>query len=120
MELTMNSCVNCKYLYQVDDGYSNYTVLNTYVLCAKERNENLISGAVEAPSDWNQEECSDNWPATQNARCELYAKLPETNEWPIQIDCDHEYGPADFTKDEEAIAAICQHSGLTPHGRRKS
>ncbi len=42
-----NSCVGCKFLYVQDEGYSNYTVENSEVRCAHDRNKSL-------PADrWN-------------------------------------------------------------------
>lgn len=100
------SCVGCKYLYSEGMGYSNYTWEDTKVLCAKNRNTNL---PAEEPYDWKKE--PDNWPKTESARCELYAPGEM-----VELDVDGEDGPADHTQDEEAIAAICAHSGRKAHG----
>ena len=108
----MASCVGCKFLYGHDSGYSNYTWMETYVHCAKDRNPNLLDGEKEEPYDWNKQEIGDNWKATADSRCELFAAGPF-----ITLDVDGENGPADDTDDQEAIDAICKHSGREPKGR---
>ena len=100
------SCVGCKYLYTQGHGYSNYTWEETRVECAKDKNKNLPS---DEPYDWN--EVDDNWPATNASRCDLYATGEK-----ICLDVDGENGPADDTSDEEAILAICEHSGRGRNG----
>lgn len=95
------SCVGCKFLYTHGSGYSNYTWLETDVLCAKDRNPNL---PAEECSDWDMK--NDNWPITNSSRCELYAPGEM-----VTLDIDGEDSPDDYTQDEEAIAAICEHSG---------
>lgn len=101
------SCVGCKFLYCVGIGYSNWTWLDNEVNCAKDKNPDL---PAEEPSDWNPSQ--DNWPKTRTARCELYAPGEM-----VRLDVDREDGPADHTEDEEAIAAICAHSGRERKGR---
>lgn len=103
------SCVGCKYLYSEGQGYSNYTWEETEVRCAQDRNKNLPK---EQPYDWEEE--PDNWPATNDSRCELFAPLVGKR---VEMDVDGEDGPADFTYDEGAIEAICKHSGRSAHGR---
>lgn len=103
------SCVGCKFLYTEGSGYSNYTWEDTDVMCAQEKNPNL---PASKPYDWKRSD--DNWPTTNASRCELYA----THEGDlVELDIDGEDGPADYTSDEEAIAAICQHSGRGRNGR---
>lgn len=104
------SCVGCKYLYSIGLGYSNYTWLDNEVRCALGRNPNL---GAEEPSDWNKS--PDNWQCTKDSRCELYA-----NGEYIALDVDGENGPADFSADEEQIAAICSSSGRGRHGYQKN
>lgn len=101
------SCVGCKFLYSHGSGYSNWTWLETNVNCAMNRNKNLPQ---EEPSDWNK--VNDNWPATNNSKCEFYSEGPY-----VELDVDGENGPADYTDDEAAIAAICAHSGRPRDGR---
>lgn len=98
------SCVGCAFLYTHGSGYSNYTWENTYVLCAFDSNPSLVSG-VEEPYDWNKED--DNWPATQNSRCEKYHPAQRM----ITLDVDGEDFPDDYTDDILAIWAVEQHSG---------
>lgn len=100
------SCVGCKFLYIEGYGYSNYTCEDSSVKCALDKNPNLPS---DEPADWNEE--VDNWPATMNARCDMYAPGKK-----VELDVDGENGPADQTQDEEAISAICKHSGRGRHG----
>ena len=101
-----SSCVGCKFLYQIDIGYSNYTVLDTEVRCAKNRNPHLPE---EIPENWDME--NDHWSMTDRSRCELYVSGPV-----VWLDVDGDDGPADFTDDREAIEAICADSGRAPHG----
>lgn len=100
------SCIGCKFLYSRGEGYSNWTWMETYVHCAKDRNPNLTGGDAEACCDWTKDVTNDNWPATNTSRCELYA--PGSM---VTLDVDGEDGPVDYTDDEEAIVAICEHSG---------
>jgi hypothetical protein len=101
------SCVGCKFLYRQDDGYSNYTVTDSEVRCALDKNPNL---PAPFPYDWIQD--VDNWPRTGASRCERYGPGPF-----IELDVDKEVGPADSSTDEEQIAAICAHANIGPHGR---
>lgn len=64
---------------------------------------------AEKPYDWR--DTPDNWPKTNESRCELY----QSGEF-VALDVDGEDGPADYTSDEEAIAAICEHSGRGRNG----
>lgn len=90
------SCVGCKFLYGHDEGYSNYSVENTSMICALNRNPNLPSGQ---PWDWTRE--PDNWPKTNESRCERYAPGTE-----VRLDVDGEDKVEDQTQDPEVIAAI--------------
>jgi hypothetical protein len=107
VQVNSQSCVGCKYLYLKEDGYSNYTVTDVDVLCALERNPEL---PAPLPDDWRKE--PDNWPRTNVSRCSQYGKGPE-----VRLDVDRMDGPADFTDDEEQIAAICAHASIERHGR---
>jgi hypothetical protein len=97
------SCWGCKYLYSSGEGYSNFTWLETNVNCAKDRNPNLPAGE---PYDWNKDADADNWPKTNQSRCDLYAP----GAW-IELDIDGEVLPDDYTQDAEVIEAVDQHSG---------
>lgn len=96
------SCIGCKFLYTQDHGYSNYTVEETEVCCAKNRNPNLRDAM--RPWDWNEKD--DNWPSTKDARCDLYAPGPSIN-----LDVDGEDSISSQTEDLEQIEAIAAHSG---------
>jgi hypothetical protein len=105
----MSSCWGCKYLYSVGAGYSNYTWLDDEICCALNKNPNLP--AVK-PYDWQAVKSNlDNWPKTQNTRCESYTEGPF-----IELDVDEEDGPACYTSDEEVINLICADTGRTPRG----
>ena len=45
------SCIGCKFLYSRGEGYSNWTWMETYVHCAKDRTPNLTGGDAEACCD---------------------------------------------------------------------
>jgi hypothetical protein len=94
--MSEKSCVGCKFLYSHDRGYSNYTVEETEMICAKDRNSKL---PADVPYDWKQE--PDNWPHTNESRCDLYAAGPF-----IRLDVDGEYTAAQQTDDAEVIALI--------------
>jgi hypothetical protein len=112
MKEECKSCVGCKYLYQYGGGYSNYTWEEDFVCCAKGRNANLEAEA-EAPCDWNNRSPNvDNWPMTNNSRCELYQDGPY-----VTLDVDGDDGPADHTEDVEVIKLICEQTGRAPLGR---
>lgn len=102
------SCIDCKFLYSEDSGYSNYTWVDTDVRCAKDQNPNLPH---EEPDNWNKS--SDNWARTNTTRCELYDPGPM-----VALDVDGDDGPADYTQDEEAITAICEHCQRGRNGWR--
>jgi hypothetical protein len=93
--------MGCKFLYEQDHGYSNYTVEETDMECAKNRNPHLPSAR---PWDWHKE--NDNWPKTRESRCDLYApgKL-------VSLDVDNEETVESQTDDAEQLEAIRAHSG---------
>lgn len=93
------SCLGCKFLYLRDSGYSNYTVMDTEVDCALNRNPNL---PADEPSDWwASMDKPDNWPKTSSSRCERYAEGPT-----VHLDVDGESKAKDFTDDTEVIELI--------------
>lgn len=103
------SCLSCKYLYFQETGYSNYTVLDTEINCALDKNKNL---PAYEPWGWKiNNPCGDNWDKTSTSRCSSYSKGEC-----ITLDIDGEDGPADESDDEEQIEAICKHSGRGRHG----
>ena len=101
------SCARCKFLYLHDSGYSNWTVENTSVECALDRNPHLLRGPTELPYDWRYGEGRDNWPVTKDSRCERYDAADEH----IHLDVDGENYPDEFAVDAEAVAAVEEHSG---------
>lgn len=68
------SCVGCQALYFHDSGYSNYTVEETQVYCALDKNPGLKDGARQ-PWDWNYETENDNWPVTKDGVCGSYRQI---------------------------------------------
>lgn len=100
------SCCGCKYLYSEGRGYSNYTWLDTAVMCAKERNRNLIGHNEMEPSDWVCDPALDNWPKTNTSRCELYSEGVF-----VALDVDGENNAADHSADKEQVEAINKHCG---------
>lgn len=107
------SCARCKFLYFHDSGYSNYTVENTSVLCALDKNPNLISNPPQdLPYDWRYDNGPDNWSLTRNSRCEKYDPIGERHA-PVHLDVDGEIFPNEQAWDIEAAQAIEQHSGRT-------
>lgn len=111
--LGYTSCATCKFLYGQDTGYSNYTVTDTDIHCALERNPHL---PTVMPFDWKFTYTSDNWPATQNSRCEKYDVRREKDEMPDWfripwLDVDGEKLCEELELDDEATKAIQKHSG---------
>lgn len=102
----MASCCGCKFLFGNGSGYSYYTWMDTYVECALGANPALLVD-VNEPFDWSHDPEADNFPATQNGRCERYSAGPY-----ITCDPDRENHPADEgAVDDEQIAAICKAAG---------
>lgn len=101
------SCARCKFLYLHDSGCSNYTVENTSVECALDRNPHLAKVHHDLPYDWQYGDGRDNWPVTRDSRCERYEATDEH----AHLDVDGETYPDDFGLDAEAVAAIEKHSG---------
>lgn len=99
------SCARCKFLYLHDSGYSNWTVENTSVNCALDRNPHLAN-SPDLPYDWDYNG-KDNWSATRDSRCERY----EAADGYIHLDVDGENYPDEFWLDAEAVAAVEEHSG---------
>lgn len=96
----MDSCVGCKFLYAHDMGYSNYTVEDTEIYCAKGMNKNL---PASRPYDWNTDD--DNWAATMHSRCAAWA--PGNM---VCLDVDGDDTAASQTDDAEVIALIDRRS----------
>jgi hypothetical protein len=98
------SCARCKFLYLQDIGYSNWTVEDTLVKCALDRNPRLPQ---ELPYDWKYGEGFDNWPVTRDSRCERYEAADDY----IHLDIDGNNYPDEFGLDAEATAVVEEHSG---------
>jgi len=94
----MSSCLGCKYLFSIDIGYSNYTVEDTEIDCALDKNANL---PASVPYDWNENADYDNWKATNASRCDMYAKGDR-----ISFDVDGEVDLSKATDDADVIAAL--------------
>lgn len=106
------SCAGCEFLYFRDHGYSNYTVENTEVCCALDKNPFLVKHNPDRPYNWRwtadgDSSASDNWPYTNSSRCERYRYTPSS----IELDVDGEVFPDEFEVSAEAIRAVEEHSG---------
>ena len=110
--LGKTSCADCQYLYMQDSGYNNYTVEETSVLCALDRNPHLETGPL-LPYNWNYDGDTDNWPCTNKSRCEMYLHSPTGAH--VHLDVDGEASPKNWADElePEAIRAIQK------HGRRE-
>jgi hypothetical protein len=96
-----SSCADCKFLYLQDDGYSNWTVEDTQVVCALDKNPEL---PASMPYDWEWgSDGQDNWPKTNRGRCDRYDQ--RAGDW-VHLDVDGEARVEDYTSDPEVIAAI--------------
>lgn len=109
------SCARCKYLYLTDSGYSNYTVENTSVSCALDKNPKIPYGeSTEYPHDWRiYSDGHDPWSVTNQSRCEEYEAIGP-DQLPCHLDVDGETTPEDSQYKHlgtQAIQAIAKHSG---------
>jgi len=109
------SCAGCEYLYFHDIGYSNYTVTDTVVHCALDRNPNLKDKEVEVPYDWRHDLSNgihDRWEPTCNSMCEQFSPLKRGCS-PASFDVDGEIKAAEETVrfSRAARRAIAKHSG---------
>lgn len=95
------SCVGCKFLYAKDSGYSNYTVEETTIECAKSFNKDL---PADRPYDWRHE--PDNWAKTMYGRCSNYAVGIM-----VHLDVDGEETVEDQTEDPDVRMAINAQQG---------
>lgn len=102
-------CYNCKFYYRHDDGYSNYTVMETKVDCLHGKNPNL---PTDEGYDW---ETDDHAFMRVAEACDGFSEGK-----PLTVDCDEEDAPyplpegrslaSYYTKDEEVIAAFIAHT----------
>lgn len=97
------SCIGCKFLYCQDFGYSNWTVEESMIDCAKDMNENLPD---DEPCDWNHKEDADNWPKTNTSRCSEFSEGEM-----IVLDVEGFINPHEETDDAEQAEAVAKHSG---------
>ena len=109
------SCAGCEYLYFRDVGYSNYTVTETVVHCALDRNPNLKGKEVEVPYDWQHDLNNgiyDRWGPTCNSMCDQFSPLRQGCS-PATFDVDGEIEAAAATVGLSlaASSAIAKHSG---------
>lgn len=98
-----NSCLGCKFLYENGTGYSNYTWMETYLLCALDRNHNLLSGEIESPYGFEDQK-EDRFNPTKNSRCEKYDKGVF-----ITLPPDRDEDLCDESEDFEQIDLIWSH-----------
>lgn len=88
----MTSCLQCKFLFTRDTGYSNWTVEDTDLHCVLRMNPKLPD---ELPDEvrryegrseyvWMKAD-NDKWHATKDGRCDKYV---HTDDNPPHIDCD--------------------------------
>jgi hypothetical protein len=106
--LGRTSCVGCSYMYFNDTGYSNYTVLDTDVHCALDKNPLIDSNnPPQEPFDWAYSRIDfDNWPITNGSRCPMYCFSIES----VHFDVDGEKSIDDYESILPAVkAAIVQH-----------
>ena len=86
-----NACLQCKFLFTRDTGYSNWTVEDTELHCVLKLNPNLpaeIPDVVRYDANFNNkwmQADNDKWHATKNSRCDKYV---HTDDDPPHIDCD--------------------------------
>lgn len=109
------SCAGCEYLYFRNIGYSNYTVTDTVVHCALDRNPNLKDKEVEVPYDWRHDlknGIHDRWEPTCNSMCERFSPLRQACS-PALFDVDGEIDATGATVGFSLAArrAIAKHSG---------
>lgn len=109
------SCAGCEYLYFHDVGYSNYTVTETVIHCALDRNPNLKDKEVEVPYNWRHDlnnGIHDRWEPTCNSMCERFSPLKKGCS-PASFDVDGETKAAEETVGFSRVArrAIAKHSG---------
>ena len=107
-----NSCRECQYLYANDYGYSNYTVTDTYVHCALDRNPNLKGVEVNMPYDFIDDArrgINDRWPPTRDSACEHFCPRNDLSmaQFDVEGDITIEDATAGFSP--LAVAAITKH-----------
>lgn len=97
MEQVKNKrCYNCKWFVTVDDGYSNYTVIDTIVHCLQKLNKNF---PMSESYSWKIEnsKTKDHEIVKVAETCEKYLEYQNQ----IVLDVDGEHTLEDWIKDEE-------------------
>jgi hypothetical protein len=102
------SCVRCLFLYTKDDGYSNYTVTDTQLLCVLGKNKKLPERVPDTwgPKPWvgmDGNPWEDRFHATKDGRCENYQERPLEFER-VELDVEEER----LLDEESAKAAFLQ------------
>jgi hypothetical protein len=120
----MISCRGCMFLFARDDGYSNYTVMDTEVHCAADRNEKLPADAPDEVETGESAQYStarvqqkslhhqpafDGWHATKEARCAEYTPAAPDAKW-HHIDCEG----GDIYTEQPAIEHLLQTGDFMP------
>ncbi len=84
-----NSCLQCKFLFTRDTGWSNYTVLETELHCVLKLNPKLPAEIPDEVRGYSHNAwmtpANDKWHATKDSRC---GKYQHTDEAYVHIDCD--------------------------------
>lgn len=100
------SCCGCKFLYGDGVGYSNYTWMETLVVCALDKNP-LLNDKNEEPYNWTNNAVNDNWERTKDNRCNRY----DVGKY-IVLDPDREIILSEESEDNEQINAITKHQEI--------
>ena len=87
-----NSCLQCKFLFTRDTGYSNYTVEDTELHCVLKLNPKLPAEIPDEVRGYSgsydyvwMTPANDKWHATKDGRCDKYQHNDAAY---IHIDCD--------------------------------
>lgn len=93
----MASCLQCKFLFTRDTGYSNWTVEDTDLHCVLRLNPKLPEEIPDEVREYHyngvinvhrwMKADNDKWHATKDGRCDKYV---HTDDDPPHIDCDGE------------------------------
>lgn len=113
----VKSCKGCKYLLRKDEGYSNYTVMETLLYCLKDQNSHL---PALLPYEWGDGSLTeherrglvrDKWPCTNTSRCEHYKEgNGATDCFDVDGEClDGGLDLADYYEDPEDQQLLKEH-----------
>ena len=92
-------CNNCKFFMTQDEGYSNYTVLETIVNCLKRKNQYF---PCEESYSWLSQDSEDYKQLQVAENCEEYK---ECHGIQIQFDVEGEATIDDYSDDNELVDA---------------